>query len=102
MTLTPLIPQFERNKCSVRGCKRKLVRLAEPLITEEPLKPWITLKRNIKNMKHLSSMVDICFKQRYIHIDVGYRNYGSSIGSWFMKQYPKQNKKFEIYAVEAD
>ncbi|KAK6935666.1 Methyltransferase type 11 [Dillenia turbinata] len=87
------------NKCSVRGYKRELVRLAEPLITEETLKPWITRKRNIK---YLSSMVDISFKRRYIYIDVGSRNYGSSIGSWFLKQYPKQNKKFEIYAVEAD
>ncbi|GFY82433.1 hypothetical protein Acr_02g0006730 [Actinidia rufa] len=29
----------------------QLVRNAEPLITEEPPKPWITLKRNIKNIK---------------------------------------------------
>ncbi|KAA8517712.1 hypothetical protein F0562_015186 [Nyssa sinensis] len=90
------------NKCSVPGYKQELIRNAEPLITEEPLKPWITLKRNIKNIKYLSSMADINFKQRYVYVDVGARSYGSSIASWFKKQYPKQNKTFEIYAIEAD
>ncbi|KAG2335069.1 hypothetical protein Bca52824_006249 [Brassica carinata] len=28
--------------------------------------------------------------------------YGSSIGSWFKKQYPKQNKTFDVFAIEAD
>lgn len=46
--------------------------------------------------------MDISFKQRYVYIDVGARNYGSSIASWFRKQYPKQNKRFEVYAIEAD
>ncbi|KAJ4979823.1 hypothetical protein NE237_010603 [Protea cynaroides] len=90
------------NKCDVPGYKQELVRKAEPLITKEPLKPWITLKRNVKNIQYLSSMVDISFKPRYVYIDVGARSYGSSIGSWFKKQYPKQNKTFEIYAIEAD
>ncbi|CAL5353219.1 unnamed protein product [Camellia sinensis] len=90
------------NKCSVPGYKRELIQNAEPLILEEPLKPWITLKRNIKNIRYLPSMVDISFKHRHVYIDVGARSYGSSIGSWFRKQYPKQNKTFEIYAIEAD
>ncbi|OVA12692.1 Methyltransferase FkbM [Macleaya cordata] len=90
------------NKCSVPGHKQELVRNAEPLIAEEPLKPWITLKRNIKNIKYLPSMADISFKKKYVYVDVGARSYGSSIGSWFRKQYPKQNKTFEIYAIEAD
>lgn len=90
------------NKCSVPGYKRGLVRKAEPLILEEPLKPWITLKRNIQNVKYLPSMADINFKERYVYVDVGARSYGSSIGSWFKKQYPKQNKTFDIYAIEAD
>lgn len=90
------------NKCSVPGYKHELIRNAEPLITEEPLKPWLTLKRNIKNIKYLPSMADINFKQRYVYVDVGARSYGSSIGSWFKKQYPKQNKTFEVYAIEAD
>ncbi|PIN19696.1 hypothetical protein CDL12_07624 [Handroanthus impetiginosus] len=47
-------------------------------------------------------MVDISFKPRYVYVDVGARSYGSSIVSWFKKQYPKQNKTFEIYAIEAD
>ncbi|KAA3489880.1 Methyltransferase FkbM [Gossypium australe] len=51
---------------------------AKSLIEEEPLKPWITLKRNIRT------------------------SYSSSIGSWFMKRYPKQNKTFQVYAIEAD
>ncbi|GAB4833258.1 hypothetical protein Ancab_031505 [Ancistrocladus abbreviatus] len=90
------------NKCSVPGSKQELVQKAEPLIAEEPLKPWITLKKNIQNIKYLPSMVDISFKSRYVYVDVGARSYGSSIGSWFRKQYPKQNKSFEVYAIEAD
>ncbi|CAM8977013.1 unnamed protein product [Rhodiola kirilowii] len=90
------------NKCFVPDYKRQLVQNAEPLIEEEPLKPWITLKRNIMNVKYLPTMADINFKQRYVYVDVGARSYGSSIGSWFRKQYPKQNKSFDIYAIEAD
>ncbi|XP_010553127.1 PREDICTED: uncharacterized protein LOC104823307 [Tarenaya hassleriana] len=88
--------------CSVSGYKKDLIRNAEPLITEEPLKPWITLKRNIKNIKYLPSIVDISFKSRYVYVDVGARSYGSSIGSWFRKEYPKQNKTFDVFAIEAD
>ncbi|KAL8526564.1 hypothetical protein ACS0TY_015670 [Phlomoides rotata] len=90
------------DKCSVPGYKRDIIKKAEPLIQEEPAKPWITLKRNIKNIKYLPSMVDISFKPNYVYVDVGARSYGSSIVSWFKKQYPKQNKTFEIYAIEAD
>ncbi|KAL2509937.1 methyltransferase [Forsythia ovata] len=90
------------NKCSVPGHKLELIRKAEPIIDEEPKKPWITLKKNIQNIKYLPSMADISFKQRYVYVDVGARSYGSSIVSWFKKQYPKQNKTFEIYAIEAD
>ncbi|PKA67249.1 hypothetical protein AXF42_Ash004741 [Apostasia shenzhenica] len=90
------------NNCPVSAHKLQLLRSAEPLIEEEPLKPWITLKRNVKDIKYLPSMVDISFKQRYVYIDVGARSYGSSIGSWFRKQYPMQNKTFDIYAIEAD
>lgn len=89
-------------KCSVPDYKVQLIRKAEPLIMEEPKKPWITLKRNIENVKYLSSMADIKFKQRYVYVDVGSRSYGSSIVSWFKKQYPKQNRTFDIYAIEAD
>ncbi|PKA67118.1 hypothetical protein AXF42_Ash004610 [Apostasia shenzhenica] len=90
------------NKCFTSEHKLQLLRSAEPLIQDEPLKPWITLKENIKHIKYLPSMADISFKERYIYIDVGARSYGSSIGSWFRKRYPKQNKTFEIYAIEAD
>ena len=90
------------NKCFVPGHKLELVKKAEPLISTEPMKPWITLKRNIQNIKYLTSMADIRFKNRYVYVDVGARSYGSSIGSWFKKQYPKQNKTFDVYAIEAD
>ncbi|KAG4922203.1 hypothetical protein AAZX31_18G189400 [Glycine max] len=89
-------------KCYVPGYKHDLVKIAEPLIEEEPLKPWITLKRNVRNIKYLPSIADISFKNRYVYVDVGARSYGSSIGSWFRKQYPKQNKTFHVYAIEAD
>lgn len=89
-------------KCWIPGYKRDLIRDAEPLIQEEPLKPWITLKRNIQNVKYIPSMVDIRFKSRYVYVDVGARSYGSSIGSWFKKLYPKQNKTFDVFAIEAD
>ncbi|KAM5560573.1 hypothetical protein ABKV19_021640 [Rosa sericea] len=90
------------NKCSVPAHKLELVRKAEPIIQIEPMKPWITLKKNIQNVKYLPSMADISFKRRYAYVDVGARSYGSSIGSWFKKQYPKQNKTFEVFAIEAD
>ncbi|KNA08766.1 hypothetical protein SOVF_159520 [Spinacia oleracea] len=92
----------EDNECSVSGYKIQLIKNLEPLIEKEPLKPWSTLKRNLKNVKYLSSMVDISFKPRYAYIDVGARSYGSSIGSWFNERYPKQNKTFEDFAIEAD
>ncbi|KAL2899341.1 putative methyltransferase YodH [Bienertia sinuspersici] len=90
------------DQCSVPRYKVRLIKDLEPLIEKEPLKPWIALKRNLRNVKYLTSMVDISFKSRYAYIDVGARSYGSSIGSWFRKRYPKQNKTFEIYAIEAD
>ncbi|KAG8377087.1 hypothetical protein BUALT_Bualt09G0131900 [Buddleja alternifolia] len=90
------------NKCSVPSYKQDLIRKAEPLIEEEPKKPWITLKKNAQKIKYLPSMVDISFKPKYVYVDVGARSYGSSIVSWFKKQYPKQNKTFDIYAIEAD
>lgn len=94
---------YRTKECSVvPGYKQEIVWKAEELIKKEPLKPWITLKKNIQNIKYLPSMVDISFKSRYIYVDVGARSYGSSIGSWFKKQYPKQNKTFEVYAIEAD
>ncbi|XP_015162652.1 uncharacterized protein [Solanum tuberosum] len=91
---------FEKSKnyCFIPEYKRELIRKAESLIKKEPLKPWIKLR----NVKYLSSMVDISFKKRYIYVDVGARSYSSSIGSWFNKQYPKQNKTFEVYAIEGD
>ncbi|MBA0584616.1 hypothetical protein Gorai_015419 [Gossypium raimondii] len=103
-----IVMKKERQKQSSLGnnnnseLRREIIRNAEPLIEQEPLKPWITLKRNIQNIKYLTSMVDISFKRKYVYIDVGARSYASSIGNWFKKQYPKQNKNFEIYGIEAD
>ncbi|KAL6657245.1 hypothetical protein ACP70R_005025 [Stipagrostis hirtigluma subsp. patula] len=90
------------NNCTIGEHKLQLLMHAEPLIQEEPLKPWITLKRNIKNIKYLPSLADISFKRQYVYVDVGARSYGSSIGSWFRKQYPKQNHTFQVFAIEAD
>ncbi|KAJ1255780.1 hypothetical protein BS78_K162900 [Paspalum vaginatum] len=90
------------SNCSIGGHKLQLLAHAEPLIQEEPLKPWITLKRNINNIKYLPAMADISFKRRYVYVDVGARSYGSSIGSWFRKRYPKQNHTFQVFAIEAD
>lgn len=87
-----------KNYCYTPDYKRELIRKAESLVVKEPLKPWI----HLRNVKYLSSMVDISFKKRYIYVDVGARSYSSSIGSWFKKQYPKQNKTFEVYAIEGD
>ncbi|KZV39907.1 cation/H(+) antiporter 15-like [Dorcoceras hygrometricum] len=89
-------------ECSVPRHKLELIEKAEPLIKEEPLKPIIEFKRNIKNVKYLSNMVDISFKNRYVYVDVGARSYGSSIGGWFNKQYPKQGKPFEMFVIAAD
>ncbi|GLJ38466.1 hypothetical protein SUGI_0783510 [Cryptomeria japonica] len=92
----------ERGKCSVRGWKKTVMEQAEPLIETEPLKPWITLKTNLKNIKYLPTVTDIGSRRNYHYVDVGARSYGSSIGSWFKKRYPKQNKTFNVYAIEAD
>lgn len=59
------------NKCLVPGYKRGLVQKAEKLIVKEPLKPWITFERNIKNVKYLTTMPDINLKERYVYVDVG-------------------------------
>ncbi|KAL6648302.1 hypothetical protein ACP70R_012526 [Stipagrostis hirtigluma subsp. patula] len=90
------------SNCTYRDHKLQLIGLAEPLILEEPAKPWITLKRNVKNITYLPALADIGFKRRHVYVDVGARSYGSSIGGWFRKQYPKQNHTFEVFAVEAD
>ncbi|PWZ39603.1 hypothetical protein Zm00014a_005411 [Zea mays] len=90
------------NNCSVGDHRLQLLAHAEPLIQEEPLKPWLTLKRNMNNIKYLPALADISFKRRYVYVDVGARSYGSSIGSWFRKHYPKQNHTFQVFAIEAD
>ncbi|KAL3498299.1 hypothetical protein ACH5RR_041031 [Cinchona calisaya] len=91
-------------ECKVPMYRRKLIKNLEPLVMEEPVDSWSWdgLGKNANGIQYLSGMVDLSFKQRYIYVDLGSRNYDSSIGSWFEKQYPKQNKKFEIYAFEAD
>ncbi|WVZ56630.1 hypothetical protein U9M48_007126 [Paspalum notatum var. saurae] len=90
------------SSCTHHDQKLQIIGLAEPLIQEEPAKPWLTLKRNVKNIKYLPALADIGFKRRYVYVDVGARSHGSSIGRWFRKQYPKQNHSFEVFAVEAD
>ena len=53
------------DKCSVPGFKREIICNAEQLIQEEPLKPWLTFKRNINNIEFLTSSVDISFKNSF-------------------------------------
>uniref|UniRef100_A0A0R0F845 Methyltransferase type 11 domain-containing protein n=1 Tax=Glycine max TaxID=3847 RepID=A0A0R0F845_SOYBN len=91
-------PNFEIKTLNINNVVNKCYALIE----EEPLKPWIILKKNVENIKYLTSLVDISFKNRYVYVDVGARSYGSNIGSWFRKQYPKQSRTFEVYAIEAD
>ncbi|KAI5059939.1 hypothetical protein GOP47_0024359 [Adiantum capillus-veneris] len=99
---TQVIDNIEAGRCPSSGSKSQILARAEPLIMEEPLKPWITLKQNAENIKYLPSLMDISKFHGFVYIDVGARSYGSSVGSWFVKKYPKQNQKFSIYAVEAD
>eukprot|EP00250_Pteridium_aquilinum_P018032 c23906_g1_i1 orf=577-2238(+) len=89
-------------RCPASKSRDQALRNVEPLIMEEPLKPWITLKRNAEKIRYLPSFSDISKFQHHIYVDVGARSYSSSIGSWFVKKYPKQNQDFSIYAVEAD
>lgn len=93
---------FNGGRCAVSEWKTALIAQAEPLIQEEPLKPWITLKRNIKNIKYLPSLAFIGSRRSYVYVDVGARSYGSSIGGWFKKKYPTQNNSFSVFAIEAD
>lgn len=89
-------------KCSSHALNQNILNNVEPLILEEPLKPWITLKQNAKKIKYLPTFTDIKNHPQHIYVDVGARSYGSSIGSWFVKRYPKQNQDFFVYAIEAD
>ncbi|KAL8232997.1 hypothetical protein R6Q57_002775 [Mikania cordata] len=91
--------------CSVPAYKKRLIQDSEPLVFKEPLNPCISIKNNfenVKNMRYLPLMADISFKTQYVYIDVGAKGYGSSIGGWFKKLYPKQEKPFKIFAIEAD
>lgn len=89
-------------ECDTSDSKRKLIHNLEPLISKEPRDVWEGVGKEAGAIKYLPSMMDLSHKDRFIYIDLGAREYDSSIGSWFVKQYPKQNKTFEIYAVEAD
>ncbi|KAL0371640.1 UNVERIFIED_CONTAM: hypothetical protein Scaly_0845600 [Sesamum calycinum] len=99
---TAALGRQQVEECRVPEYRRKLIPRLEPLISEEPLEIWEGLGNQEKNVKYLPSMIDLSTNARFIYIDLGARDYDSSIGSWFLKQYPKQNKTFEIYAVEAD
>ncbi|KAK4431549.1 hypothetical protein Salat_0917000 [Sesamum alatum] len=99
---TAALGRQQVEECRVPEYRRRLIPQLEPLISEEPLEIWEGLGKQEKNVKYLPSMIDLSSNARFIYIDLGARDYDSSIGSWFLKQYPKQNKTFEIYAVEAD
>lgn len=40
--------------------------------------------------------------REHVYVDVGVRSNGLSVNSWFRGSYPKQNKSFKIYMIEAD
>ncbi|XP_027171433.1 uncharacterized protein LOC113770999 [Coffea eugenioides] len=85
--------------------KRDLIGDLEPLEEKEPMEDWTEQGKNresIRLFRYLPTMVDLIYKRRYIYIDMGARTYDSTIGNWFKKLYPKQNKNFEIFAIEAD
>lgn len=90
------------SNCFITKSKADVLKLAEPLVLSEPKKPWIASKSSLRSMKYLPSLTDIRHHRRYIYVDIGSRNYGSSIGNWFQKAYPKQGHNFTIYAIEAD
>jgi FkbM family methyltransferase len=90
------------SNCATSKLKLALINLAEPLILTEPKKPWITFKRNMRSVKYLPTLTDISGHRRYVYADIGARDYGSSIGSWFQKAYPTQGHNFTVYAIEAD
>ncbi|XP_024543086.1 uncharacterized protein LOC9636243 [Selaginella moellendorffii] len=84
---------------------RHTMRLAEPLIVQEPAKPWIVLKRNVAKIQYLPRLLDTSDfhgRSRHVYVDVGARTYGSSIGGWFKKAYPTYGRNFTVYAIEAD
>lgn len=106
-SLHELIFQKKMHSRSQKYCipeiRRKIIGELEPLLAIEQPYSWEGPWGNEKGtLKYLSSMVDLSFKERYIYIDLGANAYNTSIGSWFKEEYPKQNKPFEIYAVEAD
>ncbi|GER36724.1 conserved peptide upstream open reading frame 47 [Striga asiatica] len=88
--------------CNVTDEKRRLIAGLEPLISKEPLDVWEGLGKEEKNVKYLPSLTGLPGKDRIVYIDLGAREYDSSIGSWFVRQYPKQGKPYVVYAVEAD
>lgn len=98
----PLGDAHGEGQCAVNQERSWAIEAAEPLIAVEPLKPWVAFKKNLQNIVHLSTVSTLSNYNRHIYIDMGARDYESSIGSWFMNHYPKQGKVFEIFAIEAD
>eukprot|EP00246_Nothoceros_aenigmaticus_P006062 TRINITY_DN18808_c0_g2_i1.p1 TRINITY_DN18808_c0_g2~~TRINITY_DN18808_c0_g2_i1.p1 ORF type:complete len:332 (+),score=41.76 TRINITY_DN18808_c0_g2_i1:158-1153(+) len=91
MLVDLLMDELSKRHCVVTDETRSAITYAEPLIAQEPLKPWKTFKENIKAIVYLSTVTDLHNYSRHFYIDIGARNYGSSIGSWFKNQYPKQD-----------
>eukprot|EP00746_Dinoflagellata_sp_MGD_P050102 gnl/MRDRNA2_/MRDRNA2_22503_c0_seq1.p1 gnl/MRDRNA2_/MRDRNA2_22503_c0~~gnl/MRDRNA2_/MRDRNA2_22503_c0_seq1.p1 ORF type:complete len:364 (-),score=68.08 gnl/MRDRNA2_/MRDRNA2_22503_c0_seq1:188-1279(-) len=52
---------------------------------------------------HKGSMIDVMYKgfKRRVYLDLGARDYLSSIGDWFMARYPAA-RKFKVIAFEAE
>ena len=73
-------------KCMMPQYRRKLVNKLEPLVMEKPQDSWNPLGGNENRIQYLSAMVDLSFKDMYIYVDLGSRDYGSNIESWFRKK----------------
>lgn len=83
--------------------RKGMVSSLEPLVTFDRPGHWEgPWGNNRATLRYFSTMVDLSYKERYVYIDIGANSYNSSIGMWFEAEYPKQNKPFEIYAIEPD
>lgn len=114
INVTPFVHEFVFKKrasnpkpaheCTrISDVKQGMVPSLEPLVTFDRPGHWEgPWGNNRATLRYFSTMVDLSYKERYIYIDIGTNSYNSSIGMWFDAEYPKQNKPFEIYAVEPD
>eukprot|EP00249_Psilotum_nudum_P021466 c28114_g1_i1 orf=717-2408(+) len=91
---------FQNCRCSLSKQKEAALRWVEPLVTQEPTKDWISSRSYLKNVKYLPKFWEVDKGAKRFYVDVGAGDFDSSIGSWFMKHYPKASTEFNIFAIE--